>query len=64
MATKEVKIKDKTFITSIPEETILKRVSEVAESISRDYADKNPLFLATRRQRRYGRADQRRKEGE
>ena len=46
MATKEVKIKDKTFITSIPEETILKRVSEVAESISRDYADKNPLFLA------------------
>ena len=46
MATKEVKIKDKTFVTSIPEETILKRVREVAESISSDYADKNPLFLA------------------
>ena len=39
MATKEVKIKDKTFITSIPEEAILKRVREVAESNIRDYAD-------------------------
>lgn len=43
MTTKEVKIKDKTFVTSIPEATIMKRVKEVAESISRDYADKNPL---------------------
>lgn len=46
MTTKEVKIKDKTFVTSIPEATIMKRVKEVAESISRDYADKNPLFIA------------------
>ena len=46
MAEKEIKIKDKTFITSIPEETILKRVRQVAETISRDYQDKNPLFLA------------------
>ena len=46
MATKEVKIKDKTFVTSISEETILRRVKELAEEISRDYADKNPLFLA------------------
>ena len=46
MAEKEIKIKDKTFITSIPEETILKRVRQVAETIRRDYQDKNPLFLA------------------
>ena len=46
MATKEVKITDKTFVTSISEETILRRVKELAEEISRDYADKNPLFLA------------------
>lgn len=46
MTIKEVKIKDKTFVTSIPEATIMKRVKEVAESISRDYADKNPLFIA------------------
>ena len=46
MATKEIKIKDKTFVTSISEETILRRVKELAEEISRDYADKNPLFLA------------------
>jgi hypoxanthine phosphoribosyltransferase len=41
-----VKIKDKTFKTSIPEAEILKHVKEVADRINRDMADKNPLFLA------------------
>ena len=41
-----VKIKDKTFKISIPEEEILKHVKEVADQINRDMADKNPLFLA------------------
>ncbi len=41
-----VKIKDKTFKTSIPEAEILKRVKAVAERINTDMADKNPLLLA------------------
>lgn len=41
-----VKIKDKTFKTSIPEAEILKRVKDVADAISRDMAGKNPLLLA------------------
>lgn len=41
-----VKIKDKTFKTSIPEAEIQQRVREVAEQINRDMADKNPLLLA------------------
>ena len=41
-----VKIKDKTFQISIPEEEILKHVGEVAEQINRDMAGKNPLLLA------------------
>ena len=41
-----VKIKDKTFKTSIPEAEILKRVKEVAGRINRDLEGKNPLFLA------------------
>lgn len=41
-----VKIKDKTFKISIPEEEILKHVKEVADRINHDMADKNPLFLA------------------
>ena len=41
-----VKILDKTFETSIPEEEILKHVKEVAARINHDMADKNPLFLA------------------
>lgn len=41
-----VKIKDKTFKTSIPEAEIQQRVKEVAEQINRDMADKNPLLLA------------------
>jgi len=41
-----VKIKDKTFETSIPEEEIKRRVQVVAEQINKDMADKNPLLLA------------------
>lgn len=41
-----VKIKDKTFQTSIPETEIKNRVKAVAEQISKDMAGKNPLFLA------------------
>ena len=42
----EVRIKDKTFKTSIPEATIKRRVKELADAISRDMAGKNPLLLA------------------
>lgn len=41
-----VKIKDKTFKTSIPEEEILKKIKVVADRINEDMKDKNPLFLA------------------
>lgn len=41
-----VKIKDKTFETSISEEEIKQRVLAVAEQINKDMADKNPLLLA------------------
>ncbi len=41
-----VKIKDKTFKTSIPEEESLKKVKAVADKINADMADKNPLLLA------------------
>ena len=41
-----VKIKDKTFRISIPEEKILESVKEVADRINKDMAGKNPLLLA------------------
>lgn len=41
-----VKIKDKTFKTSIPEKEIKARIQAVADRINHDLADKNPLFLA------------------
>lgn len=41
-----VKIKDKTFKSSIPEAEILERIQAVADQINRDMADKNPLLLA------------------
>ena len=41
-----VKIKDKTFKTSIPEAEILKKVQVVADRINKDMEDKNPVFLA------------------
>ncbi|MBP3756084.1 MAG: hypoxanthine phosphoribosyltransferase [Prevotella sp.] len=40
-----VKIKDKTFKTSISETEIKQRVKELAAKISDDLAGKNPLFL-------------------
>lgn len=41
-----VKVIDKTFETSIPEADIQKRVRELGERISGDFAGRNPLFLA------------------
>ena len=41
-----VKIKDKTFKTSIPEVEIQQRVKEVADHSNSDMADTNPLLLA------------------
>lgn len=41
-----IKVKDKTFRTSIPEAEILKHVKEVAARINQDMDGKNPLFLA------------------
>ena len=41
-----VKIKDKTFSISIPEQEIKQRVKAVAERINHDFDGKNPLFLA------------------
>lgn len=40
-----IKIKDKTFKTSIPEAEILERVKAVADRINVDMAGKNPLLL-------------------
>ena len=40
-----VKIKDKEFAVSIPEEKILKEVERLAAQISCDLEGKNPLFL-------------------
>jgi len=40
-----VKIKDKSFRTSIPESEIKARVKAVAQQISKDMAGKTPLFL-------------------
>jgi hypoxanthine phosphoribosyltransferase len=41
-----VKIKDKTFETSMTEAEIKQRVKELAQQMSRDLEGKNPLFLA------------------
>lgn len=41
-----IKIKDKEFSVSIPEEDILKQVKRVAGEINRDLKDKNPIFLS------------------
>lgn len=40
-----VKIKDKVFNLSIPEETIIGQVKRVAAEINGDLADSNPIFL-------------------
>ncbi len=41
-----IKIHDKTFKISYPEEVIMKNVKAVADKINRDMAGKTPLFLA------------------
>lgn len=41
-----IKVKDKTFKVSIPEEEILKQVACVAADINSDYEGQNPIFLA------------------
>jgi len=41
-----VRIKDKTFETSISAEEIAKRVKELGQQLSKDFEGKNPLFLA------------------
>ena len=41
-----IKIKDKQFTVSIPEEKILTEVERLATQISHDLEGKNPLFLA------------------
>ncbi|MBR1506135.1 MAG: hypoxanthine phosphoribosyltransferase [Prevotella sp.] len=40
-----VKIKDKTFETSIPEATIKERVRQLAQQMSKDLDGKNPVLL-------------------
>jgi hypoxanthine phosphoribosyltransferase len=40
-----VKVHDKSFETYLSENTILQRVKELAEAISKDYAGKRPLFI-------------------
>lgn len=40
-----VKIKDKTFRTSITEEQIKQRIKELADQINHDLEGKNPLFI-------------------
>ncbi len=41
-----VKVKDKTFKTSIPEAEILSKVQVVADRLNEDYKEKRPVFLA------------------
>jgi hypoxanthine phosphoribosyltransferase len=41
-----LRIHDKTFTAYISEEEIRKKVSELADSLNRDYRDKNPIFIA------------------
>lgn len=42
----KVKVYDRFFTVSIPEEKIIKRVCEVGKQISSDLKDERPLFLA------------------
>lgn len=41
-----IQVKDKTFAVSIPQEKIISEVKRVAGDISRDYAGREPVFLA------------------
>lgn len=42
---KEIQVLDKTFVTALSEAEIAAAVDKVSDQLSRDYADKNPLFL-------------------
>lgn len=44
--TKTIKVKDKEFVVSIPAEQLQKEVCRVAQEINRDYAGRQPVFLA------------------
>ena len=41
-----IKLHDKSFDTYLSEETIQKRIEEIAEAINNDYMGKKPLFIA------------------
>ena len=41
-----IRIKDKTFKTSIPEAEIMEKIKVVADRINKDMEGKNPLLLA------------------
>ena len=41
-----IQIKDKTFEVFIPEAGLAEKVGAIAEQISREYEDKNPVFVA------------------
>lgn len=41
-----IKVHDKSFEIYLSEETILKRIKEMAADINKDYAGKRPLFIA------------------
>ncbi len=41
-----IKVLDKEFVVSIPEEKIAQEVARVAQEINKDLADKNPLFIS------------------
>ena len=41
-----VQVHDKSFETYLSEETVLKRIKELAAVINRDYAGKRPFFIA------------------
>ena len=41
-----IQVKDKTFAVSIPESEIKQQIKRVAAEISRDYAGRQPVFLA------------------
>ena len=40
-----IRIKDKSFEVSIPNEEIQQKVKALAEKMNKDYAGKNPVFV-------------------
>lgn len=45
MSKNRIKVLDLSFETSIPEETIKKEITRIANDMNTDLADKNPIFL-------------------